>query len=165
MQELWTIRLSWNVPLSFNATSKWNTYINALKDMPQFTFPRWLGCKSTCSVEIHGFCDASQHVMVASVYMRSTKEEGIVTTNLIAAKTKVAPLKRFTIPRLELSSAILLTKLVAHVLKILEDVNVAIYLWTDSLITHTWINNHPSRWKEFIHNRVCYIQETIPQAH
>jgi len=37
-------------------------------------------------------------------------------------------------------------------------------LWTDSAITYTWINNHPSRWKEFVQNRVCFIQETLPQA-
>lgn len=58
----------------------------------------------------------------------------------------------------------LLTKLTSHVTRILELHNVPIHLWTDSSITYTWINNHPSRWKDFVHNRVCYIQETVPQA-
>jgi len=38
------------------------------------------------------------------------------------------------------------------------------FLWTDSKVTLTWINNHPSRWKDFVHNRVCFNQETLPQA-
>jgi len=37
-------------------------------------------------------------------------------------------------------------------------------MWTDSTITYTWINSNPSRWKNYVHNRVCYIQETLLQA-
>lgn len=37
-------------------------------------------------------------------------------------------------------------------------------MWTDSAVAYTWINNHPSRWKDFVYNRVCYIQESLPQA-
>lgn len=102
--------------------------------------------------------------MSAAIYLRSISSEGEIHTNLICSKTKVAPLKKLTIPRLELSGAVLLTKLVSHVIRILERENVPVYFWTDSTITHIWINNHPSRWKEFVQNRVCYIQETVPQA-
>lgn len=76
VQELWTIRVGWDDPLPLTAATKWNNFINTLKDMPRFTFPRWLGCQSTDQVEIHGFCDASQHAMAASVYIRSINEEG-----------------------------------------------------------------------------------------
>jgi len=37
-------------------------------------------------------------------------------------------------------------------------------MWTDSSITLTWINNHPSKWKDFIQNRVVHIQEALPQV-
>ncbi|XP_015191151.1 PREDICTED: uncharacterized protein LOC107074303 [Polistes dominula] len=83
---------------------------------------------------------------------------------LLCSKTKVAPIKRLTIPRLELSAAVMLTKLVHHVLQKFEVNKLSVHLWTDSAITHIWINAHPSRWKEFIHNRVCLIQETLPTA-
>lgn len=69
-----------------------------------------------------------------------------------------------TIPRLELSGAVLLTKLTSHVLRTLEFSQAFVFMWTDSAITHTWINNHPSRWKDFVHNRVCYIHEELPQV-
>lgn len=58
----------------------------------------------------------------------------------------------------------MLSKLVSHALRILELDHVSVHLWIDSSITQTWINNHPSRWKDFVHYRVCYIQETVPQA-
>lgn len=131
--------------------------------MPLFTFPRWLRCESTNALEIHGFCDALQQAIAASVYLRSIDSHGMISSNLIAAKTKGAPLKRLTIPRLKLS-AVLLIKLVCQILQILELENTPLYLWTDSAITYTWINNHPSRWRDFVHNRVCYIQETLPSA-
>jgi len=115
-------------------------------------------------VEIHRFCDASQSAMCATVYLRSSNTAGEITTQLICSKTKVAPLKKKTIPRLELSGAILVSNLVSRVLHILKFNHVQVFLWIDSAVVYTWINNHPSRWKDFVHNQVCHIHETLPQA-
>ncbi|XP_039306359.1 uncharacterized protein LOC120358020 [Solenopsis invicta] len=164
IQELWTIKLGWDDPLPDHVASKWITFIGSLQDTPKFTLPRWIGCSNDRQVEIHGFCDASQQAMAAVVYLRTSCEEEAVNIRFVASKTKVAPLKRLTVPRLELSGAVLLTKLVSHLLHVLEWKNLRIILWTDSSITHTWLNSHPSRWKDFVYNRVCHIQETIPQA-
>ncbi|XP_011688837.1 PREDICTED: uncharacterized protein LOC105450601 [Wasmannia auropunctata] len=164
IQELWTIKLGWDDPLPDHVTGKWTTFVRSLQDAPIFTPPRWIGCSNDRQVEIHGFCDASQQAMAAVVYLRTTYDEETVNISFVASKTKVAPLKRLTVPRLELSGAVLLTKLVSHLLHVLEWKNLRIILWTDSTITHTWLNSHPSRWKDFVYNRVCHIQETLPQA-
>ncbi|XP_018407447.1 PREDICTED: uncharacterized protein LOC108783389 [Cyphomyrmex costatus] len=110
------------------------------------------------------FEDASQKVVAAILYLRVTDYEGLTTVHFVASKTKVAPLKRLTIPRLELCGAVLLTKLVSHFLTVLELKNLPIILWTDSSITHIWLNNHPSKWKEFVRNSVSLVQETLPQT-
>ena len=62
------------------------------------------------SIELHGFSDASKSAYAAVVYTRLITPSGNVMTNLLQSKTKVAPLKTETIPRLELSTAILLVK-------------------------------------------------------
>ncbi|XP_072757717.1 uncharacterized protein [Anoplolepis gracilipes] len=134
------------------------------QEIPKLTFPRWINIKANYDLEIHGFSDASQLTICATVYIRSISEEGQISTHLICSKTKVAPIKKLTIPRLELSGAVLLAKLTSRVLQVLHLQHVSVTLWTDSSIVLTWINNHPSRWKDFIQNRVCYIQETVPQA-
>ncbi|XP_032673063.1 uncharacterized protein LOC116844967 [Odontomachus brunneus] len=111
------------------------------------------------SVELHGFSDASNLAMAAAVYLRVTSSESLTTTQLVCAKTKVAPLKRLTIPRLELTAALLLVRLMTHVKRALEFSEIPVFLWTDSSVTLMWISLHPSRWKDFVRNRVTLIQE------
>ncbi|XP_067205334.1 uncharacterized protein [Linepithema humile] len=162
MQELWTIKVGWDDPLPLPTSKKWIDFIKLLQEIPKLSFPRWISLNSEHSFEIHGFCDASQRAICATVYVRSTDREGKISTNL-CSKTKVAPLKRMSIPRLELSGAVLLTNLVTRISLTLE-LNAPVFLWTDSAVVYTWINNHPSRWKEFVQNRVCHIQETLLRA-
>ncbi|XP_018315311.1 uncharacterized protein, partial [Mycetomoellerius zeteki] len=164
MQELWAIKLGWDDPLPLPISNKWAEFLELLQHIPQLNFPRWINFESGRRLEIHGFCDASQKAICATIYIRSSNQKGEITTSLICSKTKVAPLKKITIPRLELSGAVMLNNLVSRVLQILQFDDLPIYLWTDSAVVYTWINSHPSRWKEFVHNRVCQIHETLPQA-
>ena len=53
------------------------------------------------------FVDASQQAYGAAVYMRCEYHNAAITSRLIAAKSKVAPLTPMTVPRLELMGAIL----------------------------------------------------------
>jgi len=164
IQELWSLKLGWDDSLPLPTSTKWIQFTNLFQDIPKLKFPRWISLTNERDFEIHGFCDASQRAICATVYIRSFNQKEKVTSHLICSKTKVAPLKKLTIPRLELSGAVLLTNLVSRVSQILRRNCVPIFLWTDSAVVYTWINNHPSRWKEFVHNRVCYIHETLPQA-
>ncbi|XP_029158933.1 uncharacterized protein LOC114931136 [Nylanderia fulva] len=164
IQELWINKLNWDESLPSPLANQWITFVNELEDLKVISIPRWLGIKSDHQIQLHGFCDASTQAFAALIYLRTVNLEEKINVCLIATKTKVAPLKRLTIPRLELSGAVLLTKLTTHVRDVLNLKDVPIYLWTDSSITLTWIQNHPSRWKDFIQNRVVLIQEILPQA-
>nr|XP_012234631.1 PREDICTED: uncharacterized protein LOC105679278 [Linepithema humile] len=164
IQELWTMKIEWDQPLPPRVGNKWTKFVNSCQDMNKLKFPRWIGTTSAFSLEIHGFCDASSDAIAAVVYSRSISTEGQVVIQFVCSKTKVAPLKRQTIPRLELSGAVLLVKLMCQVLRILGRIDTKVYLWTDSAITLTWVTSHPSRWKEFVQNRVYFIQDTLPSA-
>ncbi|XP_063992892.1 uncharacterized protein LOC135170764 [Diachasmimorpha longicaudata] len=102
--------------------------------------------------------------MGAAVYIRVDNHQSEPSIILVSAKTKVAALKKMTIPRLELTAAVILTNLVIYIRKMLEKENLQLFLWSDSTVALTWINGHPSRWKDFVQNRVIKIQNSLPAA-
>lgn len=77
--------------------------------------------------------------------MRVLRELDDALVTLVSAKTKIASLKSMTIPRLELSAAVLLVRQVLHIRKVLTLDHAPIHLWTDSTVTLAWIKSHPSR--------------------
>ena len=89
---------------------------------------------SPCSHELHGFSDASEHVVVAAVYLWTVYSNGCVNVHLVASKTRVAPLKQQTIPRLELLGATILARLFCTVQRVLKSLSpmLGFYCWTDS---------------------------------
>ena len=113
-------------------------------------------------LQIHGFCNASQQAIAGAVYIRSLYTDTTVSTSLVIAKTKVAPLKTVTIPKLELSSAVLLSKLLSTVHKELGIKPCKMFAWCDSTVALGWISTSPHKLKTFIANRVVSITEKVP---
>ena len=85
-----------------------------------------------------------------------------VSTSLVIAKTKVASLKTVTIPKLELSSAVLLSKLLFTVCKEFGIKPCKMFAWCDSTVALGWISTSPHKLKTFVANRVVSITENIP---
>ncbi|XP_070167586.1 uncharacterized protein [Polyergus mexicanus] len=113
---------------------------------------------------VHGFADASERAYAAVVYLKS-ENEGQSDISLISAKSRVAPVKQVTLPRLELCAAMLLAQLVQHTVKVLNLQDAPMYLWTDSMVALGWIQGHPVKWKTYVANRVAEIQRLVPEAH
>ncbi|XP_070169321.1 uncharacterized protein [Polyergus mexicanus] len=118
----------------------------------------------TNHAEIHGFADASTYAYAACVYLKTISSAGNITTTLLVGKSKVAPLKPLSIPRLELSAAVLLSRLVEFVRESNGYKNLPCYCWTDSTIVLAWVSQPPSRWKTFVANRVNDIQTRLPDV-
>nr|XP_033199485.1 uncharacterized protein LOC117161858 [Bombus vancouverensis nearcticus] len=114
--------------------------------------------ESAIEIELHGFCDASEKAYGACVYLRTLNTNGRVWTQLLTAKSKVVPLKCQTIPRLELSGALLLTSLMSTVQQALSHKITRTIYWTDSTIVLHWLNTSPHTLKTFVANRVSEIQ-------
>lgn len=120
------------------------------------TIPRWiLGCNDT-SLSFHVFVDASQEAYAAVIYARTETQNG-VEVNLVQAKSRVAPNGKTTIPKLELLSATLGSRLMQLVKSILNTRLLEIFYWTDSSTVLTWIQRN-KQWSTFVWNRVQEIR-------
>ena len=114
------------------------------------------------SVSLCGFCDASTRAYAAVVY-RLARTGTQTLVRFVAAKTRVAPLQSQTIPRLELLSAFLLTKLIVSVENSLKSVfpQLGVHCNTESQVAFYWIRGTSKEWKPFIQNRVNDIRRNV----
>ena len=92
-------------------------------------------------------------------------QNGEVHTSLVMSKTKVAPIKRLTILRLELCGAYILAQLLHHCETIFQLSPDDIFAWTDSTIVLNWLVGSPRRFKTFVGNRTSQIAELIAPKH
>lgn len=111
------------------------------------------------SFELHGFADASLRAYAAAIYFRVVSADGVVSSGLLTSKSRVAPIKSMTVPRLELSAALLLAKLMDSVLKTLGDRDITVHFWGDSTIVLSWLKKEPCEFREFVEHRVANVQE------
>ncbi|KAI8440876.1 hypothetical protein MSG28_009178 [Choristoneura fumiferana] len=159
LQKLWLLKLSWDEPLPSNIINLWHKFTSDLHYVVDLRIPRCVINDDPNSViEIHTFCDSSQDAYGACLYVRS-ECNGQVDVKLLCAKSKVAPLKPTTIPRLELCGALVAARLTEKVLKSFRIPVSRCVLWTDSSIVLGWLQTQPSKLKQFVKNRVAEIQE------
>lgn len=165
IQKLWVSGIDWDQELPSHLLQEWITYRDDLSQLTDFRIPRWIHTKEDDeSVELHGFCDASNNAIAAVVYTRTTDKDGEVHVNMVTSKTKVSPIKQVSIPRLELCGAQLLAKLLMEVSQTLNISKNHIHAWTDSSVVLAWLSSHPSRWKTFVANRVSEILTVMDRS-
>ena len=154
-QELCQSKLEWDDPLTDRLRERWKVLLEGLQSEP-LRVPRWYLTTSSNRIKLVGFCDASLRAYAAIVYLMNNEH-----CVLVASKTRVAPLKAQTIPRLELLGALLLARLVASVKNSLSALVNESICYTDSLIVLHWIRGMDKQWKPFVQNRVREIREKV----
>ncbi|XP_011858172.1 PREDICTED: uncharacterized protein LOC105555741 [Vollenhovia emeryi] len=164
IQTAWLRGLDWDTPLAEGDQDDWQQFQRELPLLGALRIDRWL-CHGAAehSIEVHGFADASERAFAAVLYLRAKTDDNKFRVTLMCAKSKVAPIKPVSLPRLELCASHLLARLTAHVVRTLG-LQAPIHLWSDSTIALTWITAHLSRWKTYVANRVADIQSTVPSA-
>lgn len=161
-QGLWKAKLKWDDPLSDEILQKWKQFRGKLQLLETIKIPRWiLTNHGNKFIDLHIFCDSSIQAYAAAVYVRTMDNNSQIHTNLVTAKTRVAPIKQISLPRLELCGAVLLANLIDKVIAALDIGNVPLFAWTDSTIVLCWLNGSADRWKTFVANRVTEILEIV----
>ncbi|UYV63732.1 hypothetical protein LAZ67_2005453 [Cordylochernes scorpioides] len=136
MQELWRGGTGWDEHIPNDIKEKWNNFRAELLKLEDLSIPRYVwACEKDRDVQHHGFCDASSVAYSAVCYLRTVSLDGQVHISMLAAKTRVAPCKSLTLPRLELCAALLLSQLYRSVVDSLKIDIGRTYLWSDSQIS------------------------------
>ena len=164
LQRVWESKIGWDDLLPSDLHQSWLKWRSELHLLSEKHIPRCYYPKHACvdSFQIHGFCDASEDAYAGVVYIRGQDRSSDVHVSLVISKTKVAPLKRLTIPRLELCGAKLLSQLLHHTQQALDIPTENVFAWTDSTIVLNWLDGNPRRFKTFVGNRVSHIMQLVP---
>jgi hypothetical protein len=159
-QEATRLKLAWDDSVGHELTSKWLRWIGSLEALSLIKVPRCLKVDDPSSVvmELHHFSDTSQVAYGSCTYLRSVNRSGVVSFNLVMSKSRVAPLKSVTIPRLELQAAVLSVSLDRVVRNAMSLELGESYFWTDSRIVLGYISNSQKRFPVYVSNRISKIR-------
>lgn len=158
MQHLWLSCIEWDDAVPDEILIKWQEFYRQLPLLQTFKVPRCIFASDPQEIQFHVFSDASEVGYGACIYARSTSKDDSTKIELISSKSRVAPLKRVSLPRLELCAALLGAKLYARVSTALGMEGVRCWFWSDSTVTLHWIRATPNTWQTFIGNRTSEIQ-------
>ena len=152
----------WDDRLGPEAEAAWQKWLQELPKLELYKVERCLlPSRFTLSdkMVLHHFSDASQVAYGVVSYLRSENHEGDVWCGFVMAKSRLAPLKTMTIPRLELSAAALAVKVDAMLRRELELQVTDSVFWTDSMIVLQYICSTSRRFQTFVANRVALIHD------
>ncbi|XP_054727158.1 uncharacterized protein LOC129236895 [Anastrepha obliqua] len=156
LQSLWKEKLDWDESIPQSLHFAWIQLRANLNFVEKMSFPRFVGLDAD-NIQIHGFCDASMAAYGACAYVRS-QIGGEVRTSLLCSKSRVAPLKTLSIPKLELCAAMLLAELLNSI-QTLGPFKGEFFCWSDSTITLSWVSSVAANFNVFVANRISNIQE------
>ena len=153
------LNLGWDDPVSDDAKRRWVEILQAVKMAEHVTFRRCVKPDGpVVGKPVLVMCnDGSSQAMCATAHIRWELENGEFECFLYASKTRVAPLQKLTIPRLEMQSAVLATRLSKSIIEHsnLEFDNVVHIL--DSTCTLATFQNDTAVFNDFTSNRKAEV--------
>ncbi|XP_071954122.1 uncharacterized protein [Antedon mediterranea] len=164
LQEMCRNNVQWVQELTGIDLARWQQWLNNLTNLDKLIIPR---CFKPCifgkveSFQIHNFSDASNQGYGMVSYLRLEDVDGKIHCSLLIGKSRVAPLKKVTVPRMELTAAML----AVHINKIIIKDKLScqvhkVVFWTDSTSVLRWISNESAHFHTFVANRIHTIRES-----
>ena len=165
LQALWSSGYSWDDILPESIQQTWLENVRSINDLLSFQFDRKLKPNNAVGVpQIHGFSDGGEQAYGAVIFLRWKLAGGDYRCVPVTIKAFVAPLKKKSIPRLELLGCLALARMYVTCVKALEFAKAQDwerFFWIDSSTVLSWIRTPPREFRPFVSARVAEIQETI----
>ena len=162
LQDLCRNQFSWDDPISEDNLKCWQAWLQELPRLEQLEIDRCFkpsDSEEITSYQLHHFSDASQQGFGAVTYLRITDQSGAVKCTFVIGKSRLALIKPVTIPRLELSAAVIATRLDRISRNELTLPITESFFWTDNTCVLRYIENRDKRFQTFVANRVATIHD------
>ncbi|KAM9771400.1 uncharacterized protein ACBT44_004334 isoform 1-T1 [Syngnathus typhle] len=144
-------------------TEAWSCWEAELKHLPDITMPRPYAPADShregTTRQVHIFADASEKAYGAVAFLRTEDNQGKVHLSFVLARSRIAPKRVHSVPRLELCAALVAAQLASTLKKELALPVHSTVLWSDSTTVLTWLHSQSCRYKVFVGSRVAEIQE------
>lgn len=162
LQDLCCDGADWDDDIPDVIKPRWNKWKSELFSLQNVKVPRCYKPDEFDEIktaELHSFSDASQVGYGQCSYLRLIDRQNRIHCCLVMAKSRVTPVKPITIPRLELTAAVVAVKVSAMLKKELDYEHLQEVFWTDSKVVLGYINNETKRFHTFVANRVQQIKD------
>ena len=162
LQELCRQKLGWDEAIPDHYKVLWRDWLDNLPKLENLKIRRCYKDQQTTAIknsQLHIFSDASERGYGACAYIRITDQDDTVHCSLVMGKSRLAPIKQVSIPRLELSAAVVACRLYGLVDEALDLKIDSCHFWTDSTIVLGYIKNETRRFKTFVANRLTTIHD------
>ena len=162
LQDLCRTKLDWDDIIPEEFLRRWRAWLQELPKLEQITIDRCFKAPNfgdVISNHLHHFSDASQKGYGAVTYLRITDNSGNIKCSFVMGKSRLAPMKPVTIPRMELSAAVVATRLDTMSRKELSLPITESFFWTDSTCVLRYIANQDKLFQTFVASRPATIQE------
>ena len=162
IQNLFKKNIGWDDKIDEEDEKRWLLWLSGISELENISVPRCLKPENfgnVVSCQLHAFSDASDQGYGIALYTRLRNEDGQISCNLLLGKSRVAPLKKITVPRMELTAACIAVKFVNIVTREMDYEFDRVCFWTDSMSVLRYIKNTTSRFHTFVANRLTTIHE------
>ncbi|XP_067045774.1 uncharacterized protein [Acropora muricata] len=136
LQSLWTQGVVWDDVILVGTAVTWNQWVEELTELEHLYIPRCyinFPLSQNPNMELHAFGDASEVAYATAVYLRVVPEDGKACNSLEMSDTRVAPVRKISLPRLELMAAVITARLFSYVKDAIDCHINHIVRWTDIL--------------------------------
>ena len=162
LKKIWGLRgqASWDTTLPTELAEEFKDWQSGLKDLKDCHIPRYhfTKAKEVISQDLHIFADASEEAMCVVAYTTATYDDDTMGVSYVMGKTRVAPMRHVTIPRLELMGAVVAVRIAKLITEQSEIRYQSTVYWTDSTTVLQWIQSEKKQ-NTFVANRVGEILE------
>ena len=167
-QQLCIKGYGWDDQLDEHDAKAWTQWFSELPSLSAVQVDRCFKVAtldpSTAEIQVHTFTDASDGAYAAATYIRCQYPDGTVKTTLALAKARPSPIRKLSIPKLELKAAVLGTKLSLELEKALNLPVRDHVFWTDSMNVLYWVRSHSRKFQTDIGNKISEIHAATSGA-